>query len=189
MKDTGGQVSQAHTQKTGVLIAYLRKMKGSNNRGSVPQISLKNILYTAMGCFAGISFIAIISSCYNISLLLPSFGASAVLLYSISHLPMAQPRNVIGGHIISALAGVTVYQLFGIAWWTIALGVTMAAIAMLLTYTLHPPGGATAFVAVYTGQNFDFIFAPVGMGAVCLVIIALLVNNLPAGNRYPDHWF
>lgn len=188
MRDAGGQVSRSQTQKVGVLMAYLGKMKGSKNRGSLPKVSLINLVYTALGSFAGISFITVMSTYYNISLLLPSFGASAVLLYSVSHLPMAQPRNVIGGHLMSALAGVTVYQLFGMAWWTIALGVTMAAIAMSLTCTLHPPGGATAFVAVYTHQNFDFILTPVGLGAICLIIIALLVNNLAAGSRYPEYW-
>jgi CBS-domain-containing membrane protein len=60
---------------------------------------------------------------------------------------------------------------------------------MLVTRTLHPPGGATAYVAVISGQGFGFVLSPVGLGAVCLVAIALLVNNLSSERKYPDYWF
>ncbi len=102
---------------------------------------------------------------------------------------MAQPRNVIGGHLVSATAGVVVYQWLGNQWWTIALAVTLAIFFMNMTHTLHPPGGATAFVAVYTGQNFDYILSPVGLGAFLLVLIAVLVNNCSSQRKYPEFWF
>nr|WP_169799900.1 HPP family protein [Desulfolucanica intricata] len=167
---------------------YLCKMKGGRCSTS-SRASLKSLLVTGIGSFAGIGLIAILATYYNMPMLLPSFGASAVLLYAACHVPMAQPRNVIGGHMISALVGVTIYQLFGDAWWAIALGVTLAIITMTVTYTLHPPGGATAFLAVYTGQNFAFIFSPVGLGALFLVIIAVIVNNLSSERKYPDYWY
>ena len=146
------------------------------------------MLVTALGSFLGIGFIAILAEYYQLPFLVPSFGATAVLLYAACHVPMAQPRNVVGGHAISALVAVMVYQTFGNAWWAIALGVTLAIIAMSITYTLHPPGGATAFMAVYTGQGFDFIFTPVILGAVVLVLVAVLINNLSSQRKYPDYW-
>ncbi|RYD03023.1 hypothetical protein N752_21675 [Desulforamulus aquiferis] len=82
-----------------------------------------------------------------------------------------------------------VYQLIGSQWWTIALGVSLAIFIMNLTHTLHPPGGATAFVAVYTGQDFSYILAPVGLGAFMLVLIAVLVNNCSSQIKYPDFWY
>ncbi len=126
---------------------------------------------------------------YQLPLLVPSFGASAVLLYSACHVPMAQPRNVAGGHFFSALSGVLSYQLFGFSWWSVALGVTVAIILMALTGTLHPPGGATAFIAVFTRQDFGFIFLPVLAGAVILILIALLTNNLSSKRCYPHYWY
>ncbi|MTI81855.1 MAG: HPP family protein [Firmicutes bacterium] len=167
---------------------YACKMKAGKCT-DLPKISLTGILTTALGSFAGIGLVAMLAEYYNLPLLLPSFGASAVLLYAACQVPMAQPRNVIGGHLVSALMGVIVYQLFGDVWWAIALGVTLAIMMMALTYTLHPPGGATAFVAVYTAQDFNFIFSPVLLGAVCLVIIALLVNNLSNERKYPYYWY
>jgi len=189
MRDAKEQFNQAVYPYNGERIKnYLCKMKGGKC-ASLPKMSIQGLLITALGSFLGIGLVAILSDLYQLPLLLPSFGASAVLLYAACHVPMAQPRNVIGGHLISALMGVVVYQLFGGAWWSIALGVTMAIVAMAVTYTLHPPGGATAFVAVYTGQNFSFIFSPVGIGAICLILIALMVNNLSSERKYPDYWY
>ncbi|AGL00339.1 HPP family protein [Desulfoscipio gibsoniae] len=181
-----GRVAQSDVE--GKLFTYLCKMKGGKC-ASLPKMSLSGLLCTALGSFVGIGLVAALSDIYKLSLLLPSFGASAVLLYAACHVPMAQPRNVIGGHLISAFMGVLVYQMFGDAWWTIALGVTLAIMAMTVTYTLHPPGGATAFLAVYTGQDFGFIMSPVGVGALCLICIALLVNNLSGERKYPDYWY
>ncbi|WP_347491154.1 HPP family protein [Desulfoscipio sp. XC116] len=189
MKNTLEQtVPGWHNMVIKTLVTYLCKMKGGRCT-SLPMFSISGLFVTALGSFAGIGLVAILSDHYHLPLLLPSFGASAVLLYAACHVPMAQPRNVVGGHLISALMGVTVYQVCGDAWWAIALGVTSAIVAMTLTRTLHPPGGATAFIAVYTAQDFGFIFSPVGLGALCLVLIALLVNNISTERKYPDYWY
>ncbi|SHK94498.1 HPP family protein [Desulforamulus aeronauticus] len=177
-----------HSSAQENLKSYICKMRGGNCPAH-KTVNLKSHLLTAVGSFLGISLIAILNTYYNIPLLVPSLGASAVLLYAACQVPMAQPRNVIGGHLVSATAGVVVYQWLGNQWWTIALAVTLAIFFMNMTHTLHPPGGATAFVAVYTGQNFDYILSPVGLGAFLLVLIAVLVNNCSSQRKYPQFWF
>ncbi|KKM11480.1 hypothetical protein SY88_08440 [Clostridiales bacterium PH28_bin88] len=142
-------------------------------------------LWSAIGSFAGIGIVAFLALQYRLPLLVASFGATAVLVYAAVDSPLAQPRNVIGGHLISAVAGVLNYQLLGTTWWSIALGVSMAIAAMVLTRTLHPPGGATAIVAVWSGQGYTYIFAPVGVGAVILLLVALLVNHFAPGRHDP----
>jgi len=169
------------------LRGYLCKMKGGRCK-DLPRLTWSGLLVTAVGSLAGLGLVCLLSSYYQLPLLLPSLGASAVLLYAACHVQMAQPRNVLGGHLISAFVGVSAYQLFGGQWWVIAVGVTTAILAMTVTRTLHAPGGATAFVAIYNGQGFDFIIAPVGMGVVCLLVIALLINNLASQRKYPDYW-
>lgn len=171
-----------------IFLSYLCKMRGGKCATFQP-LDIKHQLFNAVGSFLGIGLIALLNSTYSIPLLVPSLGASAVLLFSACHVPMAQPRNVIGGHIVSGTAGVLTYQLLGNYWWTIALAVTLAIFFMNLTHTLHPPGGATAFVAVYTGQSFGYIGSPVGLGAALLVLIAVLFNNCSSNRKYPDFWF
>lgn len=169
-------------------MCYLKRMKGGRC-ADVPAVNWKGIMVTAAGCMMGIGFIAWLSSFYKIPLLVPSFGASAALLYGACHVPMAQPRNVVGGHLISAAAGVLTFYLLGGAWWSIAIGVTAAVLFMSLTNTLHPPGGATAFLAVYSGQDLNFIFLPIGVGVLILLLIALITNNILDERKYPKYWF
>jgi len=104
----------------------------------------------------------------DLSLLIGSFGASAVLVYGAIKSPLAQPRNLIGGHVISGLVGVACWQVFGATLWVAAaLAVSLAIVAMLATKTLHPPGGATALIAVIGGAKihelgFLYAFIPAG---------------------------
>ncbi|MDD3653444.1 MAG: HPP family protein [Desulfotomaculaceae bacterium] len=143
---------------------------------------------SSLGCMLSIGFMALLSTHYGVPLMIPSFGASVILIYTAYHVPMAQPRNVLGGHFISAFAGVLIYQLYSNDWWAIALAVALAMSLMTLTGTIHPPGGATAFIAVYSGQNFSFLFAPVAIGSIILISIALLINNLSSIRKYPQYW-
>ncbi|MDA8214555.1 MAG: HPP family protein [Nitrospiraceae bacterium] len=175
---------------------YFSKMKGGAK--SPPGVGLTEILWSWLGAVIGIGICGYLSAQYfeprDLTLIIGSFGASAVLVYGAIKSPLAQPRNLIGGHIISGLVGVACYQLFGqTIWMAAALGVSLAIAAMLATKTLHPPGGATALIAVIGGKKihdlgFLYAFVPAGAGAVILLVIALLVNNLSKNRRYPEYW-
>jgi CBS-domain-containing membrane protein len=107
---------------------------------------------------------------------------------------LAQPRNLLGGHVISALIGVTFYKLMpGHIWLASALAVSMSIAVMHATKTLHPPGGATALIAV-TGSSqihdlgYFYAVMPAGVGAAIMLLVALLINNIPKNRRYPEYW-
>ncbi|MDT3701051.1 MAG: HPP family protein [Thermincola sp.] len=146
---------------------------------------LVRLVRCGIGSFIGISIVAYLSLHYKFELLVPSFGASAVLLYAAPQAPMAHPKNVLGGHLISAMIGVTVYQLFGYSWWSLAIGVTLAILGMVVSGTTHPPGGATAFAAIATQQNYFFVLTSVAMGVVILIAVALFVNNFRVEQKWP----
>ena len=120
-----------------------------------------------------------------------SFGASAVLIYGATNSPLAQPRNLVGGHVISALVGVTIHKLLpGEVWLSSALAVSTAIVAMQITKTVHPPGGATALIANIGSEKikalgFMYVLSPVFTGVTILLIIALIFNNIPKNRRYP----
>jgi len=131
----------------------------------------------------------------DLTLMIGSFGASAVLLYGAIRSPLAQPRNLLGGHILSALIGVASYNaLHDHMWLAASVAVATAIAVMHVTRTLHPPGGATALIAVIGGESIHdagywYVLAPAGLGAVILLIVALLLNNIPKSRRYPEFWF
>jgi CBS-domain-containing membrane protein len=65
---------------------------------------------------------------------------------------------------------------------------------MHLTKTLHPPGGATALIAVIGSEKIyalGYLYAifPAGAGACIMLVVALLVNNIPKTRRYPEFWW
>ena len=181
-----------------ILWAYVRKMRGST-QGLPPRVNNQEILWSWVGALLGISAVSLadrlLLSGSDLSLMIGSFGASAVLLYGAVRSPLAQPRNVIGGHIVSAAVGVLCWQmLHDIPDLAAAMAVASAIAAMHFTRTLHPPGGATALIAVIGGDNihhlgFTYVVIPVALGAAILLVIALLINNVPATRRYPEVWF
>jgi CBS-domain-containing membrane protein len=176
---------------------YIAKMKGGAK--SPPGIGFTEVLWSWLGAVIGVGICGFLSSYYfeprDLTLLIGSFGASAVLLYAAIKSPLAQPRNLIGGHVIAGIIGVACYKFFGGPLWIAgALASSLAIVAMLLTKTLHPPAGATALIAVIGGEKihnlgFLYAFVPAGLGAFVLLIVALLVNNLSKNRRYPEYWF
>ena len=105
---------------------------------------------------------------------------------------MAQPRNLMGGHLVSALVGVTIAKLLpDIIWITAPLAVAQSIVMMQITKTLHPPGGATALIAVIGSAKikalgFMYIFSPVLTGCMILLFTALIFNNITSRRHYPN---
>src|SRR6478735_10932469 len=80
--------------------------------------------WSFLGSLIGIGVIAFIQShlleANDNLFLIGSFGASSVLVYGVIQSPLAQPRNLIGGHLVSALTGVTVQILAPDILWITA---------------------------------------------------------------------
>lgn len=175
---------------------YFDKMRGITK--SPPAVNLSEILWSWVGAFLGIASVAFISyrilDATGLTMIIGSFGASAVLIYGAVKSPLAQPRNLLGGHFFSALIGVGSYQLLHPHLWVASAFAVATAIAFMhATKTLHPPGGATALIAVIGGESvhrLGFLYAviPAAAGASVMLAVALLVNNIPKSRRYPEFW-
>lgn len=184
------------------MINYFRKMLGDTGQSPPPRRPWGEIAWSWLASFAGIYAVyglnRLLGIAANDSLyLIGSFGASAVLIYGAPSADFSQPRNLIGGHLVSALSGVLAAQVVaGDVALAAALGVSLAVVAMHVTRTLHPPGGATALIAVIGGPSiqalgFGYVLAPVLVGALIMLAAALVVNNLSDSpqRRYPRYWF
>jgi CBS-domain-containing membrane protein len=160
-------------------------------------IDFKEHFWAFLGAFFGIGIIAFSQSYFLPSFenvfLIGSFGASSVLVYGAIQSPLAQPRNLIGGHLVSAIVGVATYKLFPeIIWLTAPLAVSVSIVAMQVTKTLHPPGGATALIAVIGTEKikslgFTYVLSPVLTGSIILLVTALIFNNLTSNRSYPTN--
>lgn len=158
-------------------------------------VDAKEHFWSFIGSFAGIGLIAYMQyavfAAQDSLFLIGSFGASSVLIYGFIQSPLAQPRNLIGGHLVSAIIGVTVSKcLPDIVWLTAPLAVSLSIVLMQITKTIHPPGGATALIAV-TGSakmkalGYGYVLFPVLTGVLILFGVALICNNMTPYRRYP----
>lgn len=163
-------------------------------------VDYREHFWSFVGAFVGIGLIAWLQSQsldkYENVFLIGSFGASSVLVYGAIQSPLAQPRNLIGGHVISAIIGVTVYRFLpDVIWLTAPLAVALSIVMMQVTKTLHPPGGATALIAVIGAEKikvlgYMYVLSPVLSGALILLVVAMVFNNITRHRRYPtDKYF
>jgi len=157
-------------------------------RGPRPPMSLRYAAWSFLSATLGILAISEITTLVGHPLLIGSFGASAVLLFGATDSPLAQPRNLVGGHLVSAAVAVVVVALFGSSPVTMALGVGLAIFVMNMTHTTHPPGGATALIGVQGAVGPAFILMPVLAGALILLATAIFTNNVVFHRSYPKHW-
>lgn len=158
-------------------------------------IDFKEHFWSFIGSFFGIGIIAYLQSqtleTSDVVFLIGSFGASSVLVYGVIQSPLAQPRNLVGGHLVSAIIGVTVQKLIpDILWISAPLAVSLSIVFMQITKTLHPPGGATALIAV-TGSaaikkmGYFYVISPVLSGVLMLLLVAIIFNDMTSNRIYP----
>ena len=120
--------------------------------------------------------------------MLGSLGASSLMLFAFPDLPFSQPRHVLAGHVLSSAAGLLCLHLLGPAWWSLGLAMALAFVAMLALRVPHPPAASNP-VIVFLGQaGWSFLIMPTLVGAVALLLMAWLYNNLTRPTVYPTYW-
>ena len=144
-----------------------------------------NALLSALGALIFISFLAFLDVSFEGMIwLIPPFGASMVLVMAVYESPLAKPKNILLGHILSALSGVIILYLIGDNFLALGIAVALAVFVMIVTDTIHPPAGANPIIVILTGQGISFVLFPVAVGAFMLVVFAYLYNKLLKRN-YP----
>jgi CBS-domain-containing membrane protein len=148
----------------------------------------------AVGTFCGILVTAWISSRYlsvgDSWLMVGSMGASAVLLFAVPHGQLSQPWAATGGQLISAAVGVTCAEWIPLPVLAAAVAVSLAVLAMHYARCIHPPGGATALIAVIGGPSihalgYAYVVTPVMINTLTILAMAFAFNNLFRWRRYP----
>ena len=140
---------------------------------------------SGLGGFVTIYLLAQFSLSFETLLLVAPFGASCVLVFALPQSPLAHPRNVIGGHLISAFIGLAVLHSLGTGPLALALAVGLAISAMQFSGTLHPPAGADPLVVILSGASWSFLAAPILAGTVTIVAVAYAYHRFVSRRAYP----
>jgi CBS-domain-containing membrane protein len=160
------------------------RMPDKKRRG-VFAVNIKMVLYAFAGSFVTIFLLSFITSMTDIALLIAPFGASCVLTFTAWEASFSQPGNIIGGHFISSVIGLTVLQIWGSHSWTIALAVGAAIAVMLMTKTVHPPAGADPIIIMLGNNGWRFLLFPILTGSALVVIMSILINRFVFKRTYP----
>jgi len=166
---------------------FFRKLRGEG--GSLPPLPpYRNVALAWLGGALAIAAVAGFGGWTGLPLVLGSFGASCVLVFGFPELPFSQPRNLVAGHFLSSLIGLGFLALFGNHEWSLALAVGTAIAVMMLTRTVHPPAGSNPVIVFLSQPGWGFLFFPTLAGALLLLLVALLYNNLSRPAAYPKYW-
>ena len=153
------------------------------------RVPLSMIAIAWLGGTLATATLAMVGSSLAVMMILGSFGASCLLIFAYPASPFAQPRNVIGGHVIATFTGLVFMTLFGIHWWSMAMAVGTAIALMLLCRMPHPPAGSNPLIVMLGAVKWDFLITPTLLGAIVLVMVALIYNNLGNNRQYPTYWW
>ena len=144
-----------------------------------------NNLLSSFGAFLCISLLSFLHfSEFGEVWLIPPFGASMVLVMAVHDSPLAEPKNVFLGHTLSALSGVIIFALMGSSYISLGIAVGLAVFAMTTFDSIHPPAGANPIIAILGGKGLSFVLMPVALGAIVIIVFALIYNRL-LGREYP----
>ncbi|QIR07690.1 HPP family protein [Salinivibrio costicola] len=144
-----------------------------------------------LGGFFGILTLTVLNQTTGVPWLMAPFGATCVILFAAPQSPLAQPRNVIVGHLLTASVGLAMLYGVGNESWMIALAVGLAIMLMQACRAVHPPAGANPLVIMLAGTQvvgIDYLFTPVLAGSIALVTIATVINNLGEPHHWPVYW-
>jgi CBS-domain-containing membrane protein len=167
--------------------AFFRKLRG-DGAALPPQPSHKSVALAWLGGALAIAAVACLTDALSAMLVLGSFGASCVLVFGYPDAPFSQPRNVLAGHVLSSAIGLACLQLFGPHWWAMAIAAGTAIALMMATRTVHPPAGSNPVIVFLSQPGWDFLLFPTALGALVIVVVALLYNNITRAARYPKYW-
>jgi CBS-domain-containing membrane protein len=141
-----------------------------------------------LGAAIAIGAMELFSVSTHYPLVVIPFATSIVLVIGSPEAEPAQPRSLIGGHVVATLAGLIVLKLTGPHVWSAAAAVGLAVLAMVLTGTFHPPAGINPLLVVSNNLPWSFLIAPVLAGAILLTAFAYVWHRWVRRRPWPRHW-
>lgn len=166
-------------------MAYKSTTAASKQRWHHRRLNVKRIFSSSLGSMLGIGAVAYLSAITGQGFLIPPLGASCFIAFVIPESAFAQPRNIIGGHLLSSMIGLLFSYTLGMQWWSFALAVSIAIAAMQILRILHPPAAADPILLMMQGAiSWDILLTSVLGGSITLAVIATLFNKLIIQHRY-----
>lgn len=158
-------------------------------RPGQPKITLRTALLGALATLATLGFLGVVGALTGSQLLVAGFASSCVLAFMLPGAPLAHPINVMGGHLVAGVCGLTVRFLLPAGWFSAILAVLLSMLVMALLGVLHPPAGGNPLAIVLAQEQWSYLIAPVLIGALAVGFFtwayAWLAKRIRAGGSDP----
>ncbi|WP_142247933.1 HPP family protein [Alkalihalobacterium alkalinitrilicum] len=158
-----------------LLSSYFTKMKGE--RKSEPSVQIKENLISATGGLIAMLVISVMAVTIGFPMVLGPMGASCLLVFAAHAGPFSQPRHILGGHFISTIVALSIWDIFGRTHLKIEITLAVVLFLMVVSKMLHPPAAASAIVAINTEAGWGFLLT-ILISAIILIAISVAYNNL-----------
>ena len=150
---------------------------------------LPGAILAGVGTFIAIAALGGLAAFSRQPFVLGSFGASCVLLFGFPAGPFSQPRNLMGGHLLTTTVGLVFLTLFGPGWLPMAGATAVAVTVMILTRTVHPPAGSNPVIIFMGHAGWSFLLVPTAVGAGMLLVIAWCFWRAKKPGTWPVRWW
>ena len=118
-----------------------------------------------------------------------SFGATVFIVFVLYNLETAQPKNIFFGHLVSLLVGIIFNETIGFSFYSLGLSVGVAVTLMVYLKIMHPPAASNPIVVLFTDVSFNYIFFPVVVGTIAIIVMSVFINKIILKRNYPTKWF
>lgn len=152
------------------------------------EFTKSQIALATAGAMIAVSALSLVADVTQALMVLGSFGASTLLLFALPEAPLAQPRAVVGGHLIASLIALGCLSLFGQTWWAVGMATGLAVGGMMWTRTVHPPAGSNAIIVFLAKPGWGLLLFSTLAGTVLLIVIAVMYHRTTRRHRYPLYW-
>lgn len=180
---------------------YIRRFLGNHNPKPVADYWIWLEIFVSTFCgialLEGVFKNHTVFSEHNAPMIIASYGAAAILCYNASAAPLAQPRNVFFGQVISSVVGIGIAKLFGLSekgeahyWASGALSVAVSSVLMSIFNCVHPPAGASTLLPSVDAQirTMSWWYIPAQIvSSLLMIAVALITGNII--RRYPMYWW
>lgn len=153
-----------------------------------PEFSKSQIALATAGAMIAVSALTFVADVTQALMVLGSFGASTLLLFALPDAPLAQPRAVVGGHLLASLIALGCLALFGQTWWAVGMATGLAVGGMMWTRTVHPPAGSNAIIVFLAKPSWSLLLFSTLAGTVLLIVLAWAYHRTTRRHRYPRYW-
>ena len=153
------------------------------------EITAAYVIAGAAGGAVAIGAMEALSHHTAFPLMFVPFATSIVLVMGTPDAEPAQPRALVGGHLVSAAVGLLVLSVTGPSPWAAAVAVGLAMAAMHATRAFHPPAGIDPLIVVAQDMPWSFFIAPVAVGSLMLLAFAWLWHSLVRRDVWPVRWW